>query len=93
MVVVFWTELALEDLKSIHDYRSKDSQVYADRMVDKILKRADQIENFPKSWRVVPELDNESIRELIEGSYRIVYRLTTKQASILRIHHAAKLLI
>ena len=93
MVVVFWTELALEDLKSIHDYISKDSQVYADRMVDKILKRADQIENFPKSWRVVPELDNESIRELIEGSYRIVYRLTTKQASILRIHHAAKLLI
>ena len=43
MVVVYWTELALEDLKSIHDYISKDSRVYADRMVEKIIARVDQI--------------------------------------------------
>jgi hypothetical protein len=44
MVVVYWTELALEDLKSIHESISKDSSVYADRMVEKIIARVDQTE-------------------------------------------------
>jgi toxin ParE1/3/4 len=76
MVTVSWTELALDDLKSIHEYISKDSVVYAKRMVDKIISRVDQIEKFPKSGRVVPEFENENIRELIEGNYRIVYKTT-----------------
>jgi plasmid stabilization system protein ParE len=33
MVKVVWTDLALEDLKSIHEYISKDSKFYADRFV------------------------------------------------------------
>lgn len=92
MVTVSWTELALDDLKSIHEYISRDSPVYAKRMVDKIISRVDQIEKFPKSGRVVPEFENEYIRELIEGNYRIVYKTTTKYTTILRIHHAARLL-
>jgi toxin ParE1/3/4 len=92
MVSIHWTELALDDLKSIHDYISKDSQVYADRMVEKIISRIDQIEQLPMSGRIVPEFENRNMRELIEGNYRIVYKVTVTQISILRIHHAARLL-
>ena len=90
MVEIIWTEYAVEDLKLIHEYISKDSQVYADRQVDKIIKRVDQILSFPKSGRVVPEFDIEDLRELIEGNYRIIYQITSDKIAIVRIHHAAR---
>jgi addiction module RelE/StbE family toxin len=80
MVTIDWTEFALEDLKEIHDYISLDSKVYADRCIDKLITRVDQLLAHPKSGRVVPEYNVETIRELIEGSYRIVYRNNGSQS-------------
>lgn len=92
MVKLIWSELAISDLKSIHTYISKDSQVYADRFIERVISRIDQLENFPKSGRIVPEYSDESIRELIEGNYRIVYMVNQDHIGIVRIHHAARLL-
>jgi toxin ParE1/3/4 len=63
MVKVVWTEFAVGDLRSIHDYISKDSKVYADRYVEKLISRVDQLEANPQSGRVVPEFNNETLRE------------------------------
>jgi addiction module RelE/StbE family toxin len=90
MVKVTWTEYAIEDLRLIHEYISKDSKRYADRFVEKLFERVDQLESFPKSGRVVPEFNSVSIRELIEGNYRIVYKITSSQVAIIRVHHAAR---
>jgi addiction module RelE/StbE family toxin len=90
MVNIIWTEYAIEDLRLIHEYISKDSKRYADRLVEKIIERVDQLQNFNKSGRVVPEFNSEAIRELIEGNYRIVYKVSTNQIAIVRIHHAAR---
>jgi plasmid stabilization system protein ParE len=49
MVKVIWTEFALGDLKSIRGYISRDSKGYADKFIDKIIKRVDQLESFPNS--------------------------------------------
>jgi toxin ParE1/3/4 len=92
MVKIIWAEFAFEDLRSIHDYISKDSKVYADRVIDNIIIRVDQLETFPKSGRVVPEFNDETIRELIHGNYRIIYKTSSTQVSIIRIHHSARLL-
>ena len=92
MAKVIWSELALDDLKSIHDYISKDSMIYANRVIEKIIQRIDQLESFPKSGRVVPELNNNSIRELIQNNYRIIYKVTTQEIFIVSIHHASKLM-
>ena len=90
MVKLVWTEIAIEDLRSIHEYISKDSKLYADRFIEKIINRIDQLENFPKSGRVVPEFDSSDIRELIEGNYRIIYKTSISQVSIIRVHHSAR---
>jgi toxin ParE1/3/4 len=92
MVKIVWTEFALEDLRLTHDYIAKDSKTYADRFIDKLIARVDQLEAFPKSGRVVPEFDNTDIRELIEGNYRIIYEIKPDHIGIIRIHHAARLL-
>jgi addiction module RelE/StbE family toxin len=91
MAEVTWTRSALHDLKEIHEYISRDSKFYADRYINLLIKRVDQLINFPMSGRIVPEKEDETIRELIEGNYRIFYKVISKdRINILRIHHAAK---
>jgi len=92
MVKIIWTQLAIDDLKSIHSYISTESKVYANRLVEKIIARVQQIENFPESGKIVPEFGQKSIRELIEGNYRIVYKISSDHIGIARIHHSARLL-
>ncbi len=92
MEKIRWTELAIEDLKSIHEYISKDSTIYADKFIEKLLLRIEQLETHENLGRIVPEFENETIRELIEGNYRIIYKLANSQVFIVRLHHAARLL-
>ncbi len=93
MAKVKWTNVALNDLRAIYDYVAHDSPKYADRLVDKIIEKVDVLEKHPKIGRKVPEFDNDLIRELIEGSYRIIYRVESEEnVGIARVHHAARLL-
>ncbi len=93
MVKVIWSELSIEDLRSTFDYISIDSPYYAGIQIDRIVNRTEQLIEFPQSGRVVPEFNNESLRELIEGNYRIVYQLVNETVEIVRIHHAAKKIV
>jgi plasmid stabilization system protein ParE len=61
MVKVIWSDLSVDDLKSIHEFISQDSARYADKMIDKIISRVDQLANFPNSGRFVPEFKNKRI--------------------------------
>ena len=61
MVKIVWTDLAMEDLKSIHEYISKDSKLYADRFVTKLINRVDQL-------KTIPNLD-ESFLNLAKKTY------------------------
>lgn len=72
---IIWTEFAVDDLRSIHSFISKDSKKYADRFIDKLIARTDQLEKNPNSGRVVPEFNVETVSELIEGNYRIIYKV------------------
>ena len=92
MAKIIWSEFALEDLKHIHDYTSKDSLIYANRVIEKIILRIEQLEKFPRSGRVVPELNNISIRELIQYNYRIIYKVASQKIYIVSIHHSAKMI-
>jgi toxin ParE1/3/4 len=92
MVRVIWTEFAIEDLKIIHSYIAKDSNSYANSFIEKLLTRVKQLERFPKSGRIVPEFGLDNIRELIEGNYRIVYKINSEFVFIVRVQHSAMLL-
>jgi addiction module RelE/StbE family toxin len=84
---------ALNDLKSIFDYISSDSVFYAEKVIDKILKKITILESNNRIGKKVREFDNESIRELLEGNYRIIYRIENEdEISVVRIFHGARLL-
>ena len=93
MVKVIWTKRALEDLKDIGDFISKDSFHYAGLTLSKIVNTDVLISNNPKIGRIVPEIKDENIREIIKGNYRIIYQIRKKKTSyILTVFHSSRLL-
>ena len=93
MVEIRFAESAWDDLDSITDYIAQDSVRFAQEFSDRILNHIEKLEQYPKLGRVVPEFQNESLRELIQGKYRIVYRVYSDElVIILRIVHGRKLL-
>ena len=89
---VYWTDTAVEHLLAIYEYIARDSPVYAQRMVDRLTRRSEQIAAFPLSGRMVSEYEVEDLREIIEKSYRIIYRIKPKQIDVLAVIHCARLL-
>jgi len=59
MVRINWTKLAVEDLKSISDYISRDSLRYAKIQVLRLKGRTSALNDNPRLGRFVPELENE----------------------------------
>ena len=58
---VYWTDEALIHLDNICRHIAEDAPVYAQRMVDKITRRSQQIGVFPQSGRMVPECQDIDI--------------------------------
>jgi toxin ParE1/3/4 len=93
MVKIVWTELSLSDLAEIHDYIALDSSRYATITVAKVYDSVQLLEGKPLLGRMVPEFRSRTIRELMVGHYRIIYRTSGKEKiEILRIIHDARLL-
>jgi addiction module RelE/StbE family toxin len=92
MAEIIWTDQALEDIETITEYISRDSFYYAQMTVRKIFETVNRISLFPKSGRVVPELEQENMKEFILGNYRIIYRIKKNIVEIITIYHSARLL-
>jgi toxin ParE1/3/4 len=93
MVEIKWTQQSIEDINNIADYIAKDSVKFANLQVERIFERVEILKITPLSGRIVPEINNLKIRELILGNYRIIYKvLNKKRIDILTVHHSARLL-
>jgi plasmid stabilization system protein ParE len=90
LIEIRWTLEAFEDLKGIRDAIQRDSAVYARDVASRLYEAVAVLGAFPDSGRVVPERKNPTIRELVRGSYRIVYRRHPEAVEILTIFHGAK---
>ena len=77
----------------MYDYIAEDSILYAEKQVEEIYERIKILKKFPLSGKIVPEFNTNSVRELIQGHYRIIYKIISDQSiSIVTIHHSSKLL-
>ena len=87
---VLWSERAKEDLQEIVEYISQDSRRYAARVLRKILASTRNLARFPHLGRVVPELRDTSVRELIVYNYRIIYRIHQVHVMVGAVVHGAR---
>jgi toxin ParE1/3/4 len=89
---VIWSAKAVEDVEAIARYIAADSPSYAAAVVKKVLDTARGLSTFPFAGKVVPELDEESIREKLVYSYRIIYRVEGSTITIAAVIHGMRLL-
>jgi toxin ParE1/3/4 len=92
MAQVRWTPQAADDLDAVCPFIARDSSQPAAAFADRVLHATDQLASYPLSVRVDPELGIENIREIIVGSYRVIYRIRPEDVHLLTVHHGARLL-
>lgn len=76
MIRLVWSPQAIEDVEAVRSY----------------VAAVDRLESFPLSGRVVPEVGDESLREVVYGNYRMVYRVKAEAVEIVTVFHSARLL-
>ncbi len=87
-----WTRESLLRLFEIEDFIAQDSPDRARQFVDQLIEHAESIPDNPFSGRIVPEISNTDIRELIFKKYRIVYRINENDIDILTVFEGHRLL-
>ena len=86
---VIWSPTAIEDVDSIAEYIARDSIDQASLFVIRLIGATDCLQDLPNSGRIIPEIGNPGFREIIYGSYRIMYRLSDDAVWITGIVHGA----
>jgi len=89
---IVWSPVAVDRVSEIAVYIAQDNPVAAESWIETVFQKVEELKAFPENGRVVPEIYNKAIRELIYGNYRIIYRLEEKKISVLIVRHGKQIL-
>lgn len=90
MAQVIWAPSALDDIEAIADFIARDSLYHASLFVNRVFEISNRLREFPLSGRLIPEINDQSCREIIYGSYRIMYRIENSDIWITGVVHGAR---
>lgn len=86
------SRVAESDLWEMVEYIARDNPAAATRLGHELVEHSRILQKHPRIGRVVPEFQIETLRELIHGSYRIVYQINDSKRviEVARFWHAAR---
>jgi plasmid stabilization system protein ParE len=87
---VVWSEQALDQLSDVFRFIARGSPRLAQIFVERVSRVVDRLEHFPLSGRVIPEVGDPLLREVIAHGYRVMYRVREDRVEILLVHHGAR---
>ena len=87
-----WTPEALNRLVEIEEFIAQDSPERAEDFINYLIERVSLILDNPEIGRIVPEISNITIRELLIKNYRVVYRVKTTAIEILTVFEGHRLI-
>ena len=81
-----------KDLQDIVRYISLDDPLTALQFGRFLIHHTKNLSQFPEQGRVVPEFDEDTIREIIVRNYRVIYRVNhdRKSIEVVRFWHAGR---
>ena len=91
MGTVRWSPGALSDLNSISEYIASTTPEAADIVSDTLMLASETLSLFPYSGRKIPEANQDNLRELIVGNYRLMYLVSGEEVEVLAVIHGARL--
>jgi toxin ParE1/3/4 len=85
-----WSETAFKDLREIVHYIALDNPEAAAKLASRIISHIELASEHPYSNRIVPEKNDEAIREVILKPYRVIYSIdnSSKTIHVLRVWHS-----
>lgn len=87
---VIWTPGARTDLDEIIAYIARDSLPSALTFLEEALETAESLATLSERGRVVPELNDPSVRELFVQRYRLLYEIHEHEVHVLGVLHGAR---
>lgn len=88
MITIRWLNEAQKDFEYIFTYLEKISSQFSERFFEKIQLIESRLKKYPSFGRIVPELQEERIREVLFDKYRMQYFLKSDDMiEILSILH------
>jgi len=91
MKEIRWSEEAVERLKEQGRYVAFHNPKAAKALIRRLRKKVQALKELPLMGRIVPELEQEDIREIIDKQYRIVYQVTEDYIEIITIFETRQL--
>ena len=88
---VIWSPNALERLAEYAEYIALDNPIAAENWVNNILDKTELLSRNPNMGRRLPEFPDSNYRELIFGSYRVIYN-SLEDINILAMRNVKQLL-
>ena len=92
MAKLIWSHCALNDLDGACEYIARDSRQYAYLFAERVVSLIEAIPQHPLLGAIVPEYNQEDLRERHFQNYRIIYRVSPDCVEIVAVIHAARLL-
>lgn len=80
---IVWSPLAVEQARDIASFIALDKPSAAEDWIHEIFDCVERLQEFPESGRVVPEIKRKDIREVVQGSYRVIYKIADSAIHIL----------
>lgn len=87
---VGWTESAWQELEAAAQYIARDSSYFASALIHEARLAAQSLRKSPHRGRIVPELRDNSVREIFVKQYRLIYEVGSDQVIILSFLHGAR---
>ncbi len=88
---IIWTDPALELVEDVAAYIAQDHPDAAERWALDLFEAVERLAEFPESGRIVPEIAEGSLRELIFDAYRVFDRVGSA-VEILSVRHGSQLI-
>ena len=85
-----WSQLADRQVNEALAYIVAEDAAAARRRLEEPLDRVEALRRFPDAGVVVPELGRDDLRELLVGSYRVIYRRSGTSVEIAVVRHQAR---
>jgi len=89
---ITWSETAIIRADDISNFIAEDSVNEATKWLIQLFIEVERLKIFPEFGRLVPGFNDEYLREIIFGNYRIIYELKKNAIEVLTIWHSRKLL-
>jgi len=88
LTIILWAGPALRDLEEQLEFIGAEAPDAADRIAARIHRRVGRLARFPELGRMVPELQDPGLRELIEAPFRVIYERKVDQIRVLAVLRA-----